>query len=96
MLAAAVAFAASMHADVCSMSHCGVCALKSSIHMKQSLPLQPLLSKVELERTKALAAEFGRPGGVGEELQKLLEKRAEEKDNWVNVPSVTVTQSLSC
>ena len=45
--------------------------------------LQPLVSKVELEQTKALAAEFGRPGGVGEKLQKLLEKRAEEKDNWV-------------
>ena len=45
--------------------------------------LQPLVSKVELEQTKALTAEFGRPGGVGEKLQKLLEKRAEEKDNWV-------------
>ena len=45
--------------------------------------LQPLVSKVELEQTKTLAAEFGRPGGVGEKLQKLLEKRAEEKDNWV-------------
>ena len=64
--------------------------------MKQSLFLQPLLSKVELERTKAFAVEFGRPGGVGEKLQKLLEKRAEEKDNWVNIPSITVTQSLSC
>ena len=36
-----------------------------------------------MERTKALAAEFGRRGGVGEKLQKLLEKRAEEKDSWV-------------
>ena len=46
---------------------------------------QPLLSEVELERTKAFAAEFGRPGGVGEKLQKLLEKRAEEKDSWVGI-----------
>ena len=39
---------------------------------------------MELEQTKALAAEFGRPGGEGEKLQKLLEKRAEGKDNWVH------------
>ena len=39
----------------------------------------------ELDRTKRIAAEFGRPGGVGEKLQKLLEKRAEEKDNWVSI-----------
>jgi hypothetical protein len=38
----------------------------------------------ELDRTKNITAEFGRPGGVGEKLQKLLEKRAEEKDNWVS------------
>ena len=38
----------------------------------------------ELEQTKALTAEFGRPEGEGEKLQKLLEKRAEEKENWVS------------
>lgn len=40
---------------------------------------------MELEETKALAAEFGRAGGVGEKLQKLLEKRAEERDSWVRM-----------
>ena len=46
----------------------------------------------ELERTRRIAAEFGRAGGVGEKLQKLLEKRAEEKDNWVSteVSSISV------
>lgn len=38
----------------------------------------------ELDRTKRITAEFGTPGGVGEKLQKLLERRAEEKDNWVS------------
>ena len=33
-------------------------------------------------------AEFGRPGGTGEKLQKLLEKRAEEKDSWVSREAV--------
>ncbi len=60
------------------------------------LPLQPLVSKVELERTKALAAEFGRPGGIGEKLQKLLEKRAEEKDNWVGLRTIRDTISIAC
>ena len=32
-----------------------------------------------------MAAEFGRPGGIGEKLQTLLEKRAEEKDSWVRM-----------
>ena len=52
---------------------------------------------MELERTKALADEFGRPGGEGEKLQKLLEKRAEEKDNWVGyaytIANLSVTVS---
>ena len=39
----------------------------------------------ELDQTKSITAEFGRPGGVGEKLQRLLEKRAEEKDNWVSI-----------
>ena len=38
----------------------------------------------ELDRTKRITTEFGTPGGVGEKLQKLLERRAEEKDNWVS------------
>ena len=46
----------------------------------------------ELERTRCITAEFGRAGGVGEKLQKLLEKRAEEKDNWVSteVSSISI------
>ena len=38
----------------------------------------------ELDQTKRITTEFGRSGGVGEKLQKLLERRAEEKDNWVS------------
>ena len=57
--------------------------------------LQPLVSKVELEQTKALAAEFGRPGGVGEKLQKLLEKRAEEKDNWVYMYCIIIIYCIA-
>lgn len=45
--------------------------------------MQVLLSEEELKQTKALAADFGKPGGVGEKLQKLLEKRAKERDSWV-------------
>lgn len=41
------------------------------------------MSDEELEKTKKVVAEFGRPGGVGEQLQKKLFERAEEKENWV-------------
>ena len=39
----------------------------------------------ELEWTKSVTAKFGSPGGAGEKLQKLLEERAKEKDNWVSI-----------
>ena len=31
-----------------------------------------------------MVTKFGEPGGVGEMLQKQLEQRAVEKDNWVS------------
>ncbi|XP_073497954.1 carnitine O-acetyltransferase-like [Phyllobates terribilis] len=45
--------------------------------------LQPLVDDDELESTRELVAEFLRPGGQGEELQRLLHKRAERTDNWL-------------
>ena len=42
------------------------------------------MSREEFERTKKIVAEFGRPGGVGEELQKKLLQRAEAKESWVS------------
>ena len=58
------------------------------LHYKQpslllSLLLQPLLSPVELEKTKAAVTEFGRRGGDGEKLQEKLLERAKTHDNWV-------------
>ncbi len=32
-----------------------------------------------------MVAEFGQPGGIGEELQRRLLKRAEERDSWVGI-----------
>ncbi|KAI5785026.1 carnitine acetyl transferase [Peziza echinospora] len=47
--------------------------------------LEPLLTKSELERSKAAVQDFIRPGGVGEELQKkLLAKAADPAvKNWM-------------
>ena len=45
--------------------------------------LQTLVSSEEFERTKKLVAEFGKSGGVGEQLQKKLLERSEVKESWV-------------
>lgn len=47
------------------------------------LALQPIISPEELSHTQELVAEFRKPGGVGERLQKGLERRARKTENWV-------------
>ncbi|XP_013862618.1 carnitine O-acetyltransferase [Austrofundulus limnaeus] len=44
--------------------------------------LEPIVSKEELEHTKKLVQEFLN-GGVGDRLQKGLERRARKTDNWL-------------
>lgn len=45
--------------------------------------LEPIISEEEMVHTRELMAEFLRPGGVGERLQKSLERRARKTENWV-------------
>lgn len=45
--------------------------------------LEPLLCEEEMAHTRKLMKEFLRPGGVGERLQKSLERRARKTENWV-------------
>lgn len=45
--------------------------------------LEPIVDAEELKNTCRLLEEFQLPGGVGERLQKSLEKRASKLDNWV-------------
>ena len=61
------------------------------------------MSDEDFERTERIVAEFGRPGGVGEMLQRKLQERAEAKESWVCVShdatvrsSVRVSVSLYC
>lgn len=46
--------------------------------------LEPIVETEELQHTKGLVQEFQEAGGVGERLQKLLEKRAKNTENWVS------------
>uniref|UniRef100_A0A8C2KUV1 Carnitine O-acetyltransferase n=1 Tax=Cyprinus carpio TaxID=7962 RepID=A0A8C2KUV1_CYPCA len=46
--------------------------------------LEPLISAEEMTHTRELMDEFLRPGGIGERLQKSLERRARKTENWVS------------
>lgn len=46
--------------------------------------LQPIVSEEEWAHTKQLVDEFQTSGGVGERLQKGLERRAKKMENWVS------------
>lgn len=46
--------------------------------------LEPIVSEEELEHTQKLVGEFLK-GGVGERLQKGLERRARKTENWVHI-----------
>lgn len=48
---------------------------------------EPHLTPERFENTKNVVREFGKTGGIGEKLQKLLEQRAETKENWLSDPS---------
>ena len=45
--------------------------------------IKPVVSADQYDKTATLAAEFGKPGGLGCYLQRKLEEYADNTDNWV-------------
>ena len=45
--------------------------------------IMPIVSEEDYKKTEAAVRDFAKQGGVGEQLQQILLKRAEETDNWV-------------
>ena len=54
--------------------------------------LEPILEVDELKNTKELVEQFRKAGGVGERLQKGLEKRARNTENWVSSTRLTAVK----
>ena len=45
--------------------------------------LEPILFDSEYAQTKRVVADFMKPGGIGEQLQKKLEQKASKSNNWL-------------
>lgn len=58
--------------------------------------LEPLISEEEKTHTRELMDEFLRSGGVGERLQKSLERRARKTDNWVRKARTSECEEKGC
>lgn len=53
--------------------------------------LEPIVEAHELKSAKLLVDKFLEAGGVGEKLQKSLERKARSTDNWVSPTAVKVS-----
>ncbi|XP_046403025.1 carnitine O-acetyltransferase-like isoform X2 [Ischnura elegans] len=64
-----------------NLPHLPVPPLKKTLD-KYLRTVKPLITDEEFKITSNVVAKFGAPGGVGEKLQSLLEKRAKSTTNW--------------
>ncbi|XP_014666194.1 PREDICTED: carnitine O-acetyltransferase-like [Priapulus caudatus] len=73
---------ACMYSHQSSLPQLPVPPLKQTLD-RYILSLQPLLEQEEMTKTRTVVEDFGKPGGVGEQLQNMLLNRAKTKENWL-------------
>ena len=64
---------------------------------KYLLCIKAIVPEPQFDRTQSIVREFGKTGGLGEKLQKELEKYAEREENWVrtNLSYMSITTIIS-
>ena len=71
------------------LPHLPVPSLQQTMN-KYLAAAEPILTPAALEATRKEVEEFRKSGGIGERLQKLLEKRAETRTSWVRRKSRSI------
>lgn len=71
-----------MFAKQTELPHLPVPPLEQSL-AKYLLAVRCLVDDADFDNTRVIAEEFGKPGGVGEELQEKLVEKSRVEVNWV-------------
>nr|CAB3233614.1 carnitine O-acetyltransferase-like [Phallusia mammillata] len=66
-----------------SLPHLPVPQLQQTLK-KYLKTIRPLVNDADFQKTQIIVEEFGKSNGLGEQLQKVLVERSNEKENWLS------------